>query len=87
MGKDRADKDPSNRLRENGSQMDGDAEHVGLGAACVVGDGKYLGARKNWRARGKHARREGEPAREAHENRFPPPIQLPGSRCVICQKF
>ena len=73
IGKDRADKNPSKRLRESGSQTDGDAEHVDLGVACVIGDGKYLGERKNWHARGKHARREGAPAREAHENRFPPP--------------
>ena len=30
---------------------------------------------------------EEAPAQETHENCFPIPIQLPGSRCVICQKF
>ena len=33
------------------------------------------------------SREERAPAQEAQENRFPPPIQLPGSRRVICQKF
>ena len=33
MGKDKADKNPSKRLRENGSQSDEDDEHVGLGGA------------------------------------------------------
>ena len=31
MGKDKADKNPSKRLRENGSQTDEDDEHVGVG--------------------------------------------------------
>ena len=43
--------------------------------------------KKNARERRRHARGEGAPARKAPENRFPPPLQLPGSRCVICQKF
>ena len=37
--------------------------------------------------RERHARGEGAPALEAHENRSPPPVQSPGSRCIICQKF
>ena len=48
---------------------------------------EVVGKRKNVRARRRHARGEGAPARKAPENRFPPPLQLPGSRCVICQKF
>ena len=43
------------------------------------------GTRKNGRARRRDARGEVAPARKAPENRFPPPLQLPGSRCVICQ--
>ena len=31
MGKDKADKNPSKRLRENGSQTNEDDEHVGVG--------------------------------------------------------
>ena len=31
MGKYKADKNPSKRLRENGSQTDEDDEHVGVG--------------------------------------------------------
>ena len=31
MGKDKADKNPRKRLRENGSQTDEDDEHVGVG--------------------------------------------------------
>ena len=38
-----------------------------------------MGARKNGRARGRHARGEGVPAQKAPENRFTPPIQLLGS--------
>ena len=45
------------------------------------------GRKKKRDARGRHARGDGAPARENHENRFPTPIQLPGSRCVICQEF
>ena len=48
---------------------------------------EVVGTRKNWRVRRRHAREERAPARKAPENRFPPPLQLPGSRCVICQKF
>ena len=33
MGKDKADKNPRKRLRENGSQTDEDDEHVGVGGA------------------------------------------------------
>ena len=35
---------------------------------------EVMGARKNGRARGKHARGEGAPARKAYENRLPSPI-------------
>ena len=38
-----------------------------------------MGATKNARARRKHARGEGAPARKAPENRFPPSTQLLGS--------
>ena len=31
MAKDKADKNPSKRLRENGSQTDEDDEHAGIG--------------------------------------------------------
>ena len=48
---------------------------------------EVVGTRKNGRARRRHARGERAPARKAPENRFQPPFQLPGSRCVICQKF
>ena len=49
---------------------------------------EVVGTRKNGRARRRHAKGEGAPARKAPENRFPLPLQLPGSRCaVICQKF
>ena len=48
---------------------------------------EVVGVRKNERARGRHERGEGEPARKAHEKRLPTPISLPCSRCVICQKF
>ena len=48
---------------------------------------EVVGTRKNVRARRRHARGEGAPARKAPEHRFPPPLQLPGSRCVICQTF
>ena len=48
---------------------------------------EVVSTRKNGHARRRHARGEGAPARKAPENRFPPPLQLPGSRCVICQKF
>ena len=41
-----------------------------------------MGTRKNGRARRRHARGEGVPARKAPENRFPPPLQLPDSHCV-----
>ena len=34
---------------------------------------EVVGTRKNGRARRKHARGEGAPARKAHENRLPPP--------------
>ena len=40
-----------------------------------------------YHARRRHARGEGAPTWKAPENRFPPPTQLPGSHCVICQKF
>ena len=43
--------------------------------------------RKKWGAQEIHLRGEGAPAREAHENSLPPPVQLPGSSCMICQKF
>ena len=36
---------------------------------------EVVGAKKNWRARWRHAREEGAPARKAPENRFPPPLQ------------
>ena len=48
---------------------------------------EVVGTRKNGRARRRHAKGEGAPARKAPENRFSSPLQLPGSRCVICQKF
>ena len=48
---------------------------------------EVVGIRKNGRARRRQARGEVAPARKAPENRFPPPLQLPGSRCVTCQKF
>ena len=48
---------------------------------------EVVGTRKKWRARRRHAREEGAPARKVPENRFPPPLLLPGSRCVTCQKF
>ena len=48
---------------------------------------EVVGTRKNGRARRRHARGEVAPARKAPENRFPPPLQLPGSGCVICDKF
>ena len=48
---------------------------------------ELVGTGKNWRARRRHAREEGAPAQNVPENRFPPPLQLPGSRCVICQTF
>ena len=48
---------------------------------------ELVGTRKHGPARRRHARGEGAPARKAPENRFPPPLQLPGSRCVSCQKF
>ena len=35
---------------------------------------EVMGAGRNEGARGRHARGEGEPAREVHENRFQPPI-------------
>ena len=44
------------------------------------------GTRKKREQRRRHARGEVAPARKAPENRFPPPLQLLGSRCVICQK-
>ena len=43
--------------------------------------------RKGQGTQGRHAVGEEAPAQETHENCFPIPIQLPGSRCVICQKF
>ena len=48
---------------------------------------EVVGTRKNGRARRRHAKGEGAPTRKAPENRFPSPLQLLGSRCVICQKF
>ena len=48
---------------------------------------EVVGTKKNARERRRHARREGVPARKAPENCFPLPLQLPGSHCVICQKF
>ena len=33
MGKDKADKNPSKRLTENGSRADEDDDHVGVGGA------------------------------------------------------
>ena len=36
-------------------------------------------------ARGRHARGEGAPARDAYHD-LSPSFQLPGGRCVICQK-
>ena len=36
-------------------------------------------------ARGRHARGEGAPARDAYHD-VSPSFQLPGGRCVICQK-
>ena len=54
--------------------------------ACVAGAWKWWAKERTARSR-ETARGEGAPAGENHENRFPTPIQLPGSRCVICQKF
>ena len=42
MGKDKADKNPSKRLRENGSQTDEDDEHVGVGGVMVRGSFVHL---------------------------------------------
>ena len=55
--------------------------------ACVAGARKWMGEMKKKRARGRHARGEGAPARKAPENRFPPPIQLLGSAAWSVKSF
>ena len=57
------------------------------GASLRSRRSEVVGTRRNGRARRRHAKGEGVRARKVHENRFPPPTLLPGSRCVICQKF
>ena len=42
--------------------------------------------RKGQGTQGRHAVGEEAPAQETHENCFPIPIQLRGSRCVICPR-
>ena len=47
---------------------------VGWELACEAGAWRLWAQEKNGGARGRHARGEGAPAREVHENRFQPPI-------------
>ena len=60
---------------------------ISSGSQFVAGAWRLRVQEIEGRARGRDARGEGAPAREAHENRSPPAIQLLGSSWVIYQMF